>query len=121
MRLARRPSGGEARPVSLSESRFESLADAALERMVDQLDDMEDDALEAEFESGVLSIRFPDGSTYVVNSHRAARQIWMSADSVAWHFDYEDGRWTAKKSGDELWSTLSSRLSAKLGRTIQLK
>jgi len=107
--------------VSLSESRFESLADAVLERMVDQLDDMEDDPFEAELESGVLSIRFTDGSTYVVNSHRAARQIWMSADSVAWHFDYEDGRWTAQKSGDELWSTLSARLSAKLGRSIQLK
>lgn len=108
-------------PVTLTESRFENLADEALGRMVDQLDDMEDEAFEAELESGVLSIRFTDGSTYVVNSHRAARQIWMSADAVAWHFDWEDGRWTAKKSGDEMWSTLSSRLSAKLGRTIHLK
>ncbi|MEM1023785.1 MAG: iron donor protein CyaY [Myxococcota bacterium] len=107
--------------MTLTESRFENLADEALGRMVDQLDDMEDEAFEAELESGVLSIRFSDGSTYVVNSHRAARQIWMSADSVAWHFDWENGQWTAKKSGDEMWSTLSSRLSAKLGRSIQLK
>jgi CyaY protein len=104
----------------LSEARFDSLADQTLSRMVEALADLEEDTLDVELESGVLTLSFDDGTRYVVNSHRAARQIWMAADSTAWHFDYEEGQWRAKKSGDELWSTLADRTGRKLGRPIQL-
>mgnify|MGYP001067163946 CR=1 FL=1 len=107
--------------MSLKESKFETEAERALDRLVESIDDLEDDALEAELESGVLSIRFQDGTKFVVNSHRAARQIWMAAGPVAWHFDLgEDGRWVASKSGDELFSTVSRQTSTKLGRSVQL-
>jgi CyaY protein len=58
-----------------------------------------------------------------VNSHRAARQIWMAAELRAWHFDFspETERWVAAKSGDELWSTLERVLSARVGQPLTLK
>ena len=58
----------------------------------------------------------------MVNSHRAARQIWMAAERSAWHFDYEPAqrRWVAAKSGDELWSTIASVLARKLGHAVDL-
>ena len=67
------------------------------------------DGLEVDLSSGILTIEFPDGLRYVVNSHRAARQIWMAAERSAWHFDFvrEGSRWVASKNGDELRSTLS--------------
>jgi CyaY protein len=57
----------------------------------------------------------------VVNSHRAARQIWMAAERSAWHFDLAaDGRWIATKSGDELWAAVEGVVGRKLGRAVAL-
>lgn len=104
----------------MTESEFERLADDTLRSMVEQLANLEDEQLDAELESGVLTITFDDDSAYVVNSHRAAAQIWMSADSRAWHFRWAGDRWLSTKSDDELWTTLNERLSTKLGRPIRL-
>lgn len=105
---------------SLSESEFERLADEELRHLLEAIDalDAASDALEADLQMGVLTIVFEDGTKYVVNSHRAARQIWMAAEKRAWHFDYE-GRWFAS-SGDELRATLSEVLGRKLGTKVSL-
>jgi CyaY protein len=105
---------------ALSEQEFEREADktlGALERALSELD-----GIEVDLQSGILSLEFPDGIKYIVNSHRAARQIWAAAEMSAWHFDYltGPGRWIAAKNGDELWSTLSGIVSRKLGREIKL-
>ena len=102
----------------ISESEFEKVADVELRRLVDALDEVGDE-LDAELQMGVLSILFEDGGKFVVNSHRAARQIWMAADRRAWHFDYRDGRWLTS-SDDELWSSLTDVLASKLGTDVSL-
>ena len=107
--------------AELTESAFEAKADETLTRMVDALADLEDDDLDVELESGVLTMTFADGARYVVNSHRAARQIWMAADSTAWHFDWDGRAWTAQKTGDELWSTVEARTGHRLGRAVRLR
>lgn len=107
--------------MALTESQFERHADETLNRMVEALADLEDDALEADLESGVLTLRFEDGARYVVNSHRAARQIWMAAGATAWHFDFDGQAWIAAKSGDELWDMVEKCTSDKLGRPVSLR
>ncbi len=76
----------------------------------------------AELASGVLTVEFFDGTRYVVNSQRAARQIWLAAERSAWHFDWDEARraWVATKSGEELWETLGRLLREKLGRPVDL-
>ena len=92
--------------------------DIALGDAVDELGE----EVDAELASDILTIEFKGGSRFVLNSHRAARQIWMAADAHAWHFDATpDGGWVAHKDGSELWATLSATLSLKLGRAITLK
>lgn len=110
----------QAQDEGLSEQEFEREADRtlrALERALDALD-----GLEADLQSGILMVEFPDGVKYVVNSHRAARQIWMAAERSAWHFDYAkgEGRWVAGKSREALVPTLEGVLSRKLGRPVTL-
>lgn len=109
----------------LSESDYDALAAPELQRLVlslDALAEQADDELEAELASDILTIEFSDGARYVLNSHRAARQIWLSAERSAWHFDYLPSQkaWVAAKSGDELWTTLTRLLSAKLGSAVTL-
>jgi CyaY protein len=109
--------------MSLSEEEYEERALPELRALVDALDALDSDAFEAELSSDILSLEFRDGGKYVINSHRAARQIWMAADRSAWHFDWDatSDRWLASKTGDELWATLSRALSSKLGGEISLK
>jgi CyaY protein len=104
----------------LTEQAFERAADEALHALDRALGDL--DGLEVSLSLGVLTLEFPDGVKYVINSHRAARQIWMAAERNAWHFDYrpDDKRWIAGKSGEELWSTVEAVLGRKLGHALTL-
>ncbi len=108
--------------MALTEQDYEKRALPELRALVDALDALELPGVESELSSDILTLELSSGDRYVVNSHRAARQIWMAAERNAWHFDWDDERaaWVAKKSGDELWSTLSRVLSAKLGKRVSL-
>jgi len=108
--------------MTLSEQDYEARALPELRALVDALDALELSGIECELSSDILTIELSGGDRYVVNSHRAARQIWMAADRSAWHFDWDTERsvWVAKKTGDELWSTLSRVLSTKLQKPIAL-
>ena len=106
---------------NLSESEFELQADRTLSDMVERLADLEADEFEADLASGVLKIDFDDGPTFVVNSHRAARQIWMAAGATAWHFDLNEGRRIATKTKEELWSMVEDRIGQQLGRAVSLR
>jgi len=110
---------------ALTESNYDAVAAPELQRLITSLDALTEDSaesFEAELASDILTIEFSDGTRYVLNSHRAARQIWLSAERSAWHFDYvpSSTSWIAAKSGDELWSTLTRLLSAKLGSAVKL-
>jgi len=100
----------------LSEEDYVELASRELRLLTRALDEQMEDSVDAELESDILTIEFIDGSRYVINSHRAARQIWMAADRTAWHFDWDPARsaWVASKNGDELWTAVNRVLSSKL-------
>jgi CyaY protein len=117
----------------MTEATFERMADTELAALLSALDGLHDD-LEIDLESGILTLEFSDGAKYVINSHRAARQIWMAAERNAWHFDPAVGasaapderdaaraRWTAAKGGDELWSVVEAVVTRKLGQPVRLR
>lgn len=106
----------------VNEEQYTHLAHEELLRLVDALDELDTDSLEVELESDILTLEFEDGTKYVINSHRAARQIWMAADHSAWHFDWraERSAWIASKSGDELWATVERVAEKKLGQPVRL-
>ena len=108
--------------MSITEEDYEARALPELRALVQALDELELANVECELSSDILTIELSDGGRYVVNSHRAARQIWMAAERNAWHFDWDEARaaWIAKKTGDELWGTLSRVLSTKLGQPVAL-
>jgi CyaY protein len=108
--------------VTVTEAEYDARALLELTRLVAALDAIEDEAIEAELAADIVNIEFRDGEKYVVNSHRAARQIWVAAERSAWHFDWDPqkARWIAAKTGDELWSVIEWAVTARLGRTIQL-
>jgi CyaY protein len=106
----------------VDEAEYVSLAQRELKSLVEALDQLANDALDCELENDILTLEFSDETTYVINSHRAAKQIWMAADLTAWHFDWDttQQRWVATKTGDELWETVSRVVTKKLRMPIVL-
>lgn len=106
---------------STDELSFDVAADRTLHALETSLNEV--DGIEADLESGILTVEFEDGARFVINSHRAARQIWVAAGAQAWHFDVAPATetWTATKTGEELWACLQEQISKKLGRPIQLE
>lgn len=105
----------------MDEKLFERRASDTLRQIERGLNDV-DPSLEADLAADVLTIEFADGRQYIVNSHRAARQIWVSANLSAWHFSYDDatGRWVDTREGNELGTLLSKLVGERLGRAVQL-
>lgn len=106
----------------MTEAEYEAVALPELSALITALDALDTAGLEPELAADILTLEFGDGTRYVLNSHRAARQIWMAAERQAWHFDFrpDTRQWVAGKSGDELWATLSRVLTKKLGSAVSL-
>jgi CyaY protein len=106
---------------TLSEKAFEARAFPELKTLVEALDAFTDEFF-AELAGDVLTIDFDDDTRYVINSHMAARQIWLAAARSAWHFDaHADGRWLDRRTGAELWTTVRDLLTKKLGHPVSFE
>jgi CyaY protein len=106
----------------MDEATFEHTAHEELQAIEEAFADVDPDQVEVEVSDGVLRLDLRDGTRIVINSHRAARQIWMAAISTAWHFDPQPsgGKWIASKTGEELHATLQRLLRDRIGIELTL-
>jgi CyaY protein len=105
----------------MDESTFDHHAHVELTAIEDAFADVDPDQVEVEVSDGVLRLDLRDGTRIVINSHRAARQIWMAAISTAWHFDpTTTGTWVAAKTGEELRATLGRLVRERTGLALTL-
>ncbi len=105
----------------MDEADFDRAAGAELRALEDAFADIDPDEVEVSVSDGVLRLDLRDGTRIVINSHRAARQIWMAAISTAWHFDpTAEGGWRAPKSGEDLRPTLVRLIHDRIGLTVAL-
>jgi CyaY protein len=105
----------------MTESEFDQLAEAALERVSRAL---EESGVDCDWElkaGGVLELEFADGSRIIVNRHSAARQIWVAARSGGYHFRHDGSRWIDTRDGGELFAGLSRRVSEQSGSPVILR
>ncbi|HEY4241050.1 MAG TPA: iron donor protein CyaY [Kofleriaceae bacterium] len=104
----------------MDEATFDEAARIELHSLEDAFADVDPDDVEVSVSDGVLRLDLRDGTRVVINSHRAARQIWMAAVSTAWHFDPVDAGWRAQKTGEELRATLAKLLRERIGVAVPL-
>jgi len=105
----------------MDEARFEKLAGEELVALEERLRDQE--GLEADLANGILTLELDDGGpNIVVNSHAAARQIWVAANLAAAHFGFDEktSRWFDTRSGEELRQKLDALVSERVGRRVTL-
>jgi len=105
----------------MDEDDFDRVAREELSALEDAFADIDPDDVEVSVSDGVLRLDLRDGTRVVINSHRAARQIWMAAVSTAWHFDpAAAGAWRAPKTGEELRPTLARLIKDHTGVAVPL-
>jgi CyaY protein len=105
----------------MDETSFDHVARDELRAIEDAFGEVDPDQVEVSSSDGVLRLDLRDGTKIVINSHRAARQIWMAAVASAWHFDPVDGgAWRAAKSGDELRATVTRLLRERIGLELAI-
>lgn len=105
----------------MSTDAFDERAHAELLDLEERLSTLDPDDVEVSTSAGVLRLDLRDGTRVVINSHRAAGQIWMAAVASAWHFDpLPDGRWHASRTDEDLRPTLAKLLRERIGVTVDL-
>lgn len=105
----------------MEDAEFDHVAREELRHLEDAFADVDPDDVDVSTSDGVLRLDLRDGTRIVINSHRAARQIWMAAVASAWHFDpISPGVWRSGKTGDELRPTLSKLLQERIGLALSL-
>jgi CyaY protein len=103
----------------MNESEFNRAVDAVLVRIESSLED--DEALDTDLESGILTVTCPDSSRVIVNRQAANREIWVAARMGGFHFTYRDGEWRDTRSGDELFASLGRIIEAQAGVNVRWK
>lgn len=106
----------------MDEATFDKVGREELDYIEERLEDVDPDDVDVSSSDGVLTLTLRDGVKVVINTHRAARQIWMAAVASAWHFnppEGPEGRWETA-DGTELHETLRSVVRERIGIDIAL-
>lgn len=104
----------------MEDAEFDRIARDELRHLEDALSEVDPDECEVSSSDGVLKLALKDGTRVVINSHRAARQIWMAAVATAWHFDPVGEAWRASKTNEDLRPTLAKLLRERIGLEVAL-
>lgn len=102
----------------MNESDFHRAVDAVLAQVEGAVEAT--DALEADLESGILTVTCPDGSRVIVNRQTPNREIWVAARSGGFHFSQREGAWRDTRSGEELFASLARVIEAQSGVRVAL-
>src|SRR3954447_7145003 len=104
----------------MDDASFDSVARDELIKLENAFSEIDPDDIEVSTSDGVLRLDLRDGTKIVINSHRAARQIWMAAIASAWHFDPAGPTWKTPKTGEELRPTLARIVRERIGLDLRL-
>ena len=107
----------------LDEQQFKLKADAALERLFNDLAQASDDHdFECDFD-GAVKVEFEDPpAKFVVSPNAPVRQIWVSAHSKSFKLDWDAGRgeFVLTDSGQTLHELMADAISKQIGETVTL-
>jgi CyaY protein len=102
----------------MDDARYEQLAVDTLNRVVDLFEDVEPEDADVDPTGDVIRIALRNGAQIVVNTQRAAHQIWLAGGQRGWHFSYDEPgeRWLDDRGqGEELFATLRALVRDAIG------
>jgi len=105
----------------MDESEFNQQVDDIIERIEEQLDELETD-LDYETAGGIFTATFENKTRIIINRQTPLKQIWVATKSGGFHFDFNQdaAAWVKDDDGTELFSALSQYFTEQAGETIEL-
>ncbi|KAL8088122.1 frataxin, mitochondrial-like [Apium graveolens] len=111
----------------LQEDEFHKLADSTIHHLLEKIeefgDSMDIDGFDIDYRNQVLTVKFGNLGTYVLNKQTPNRQIWMSSPvSGPSRFDWDRNAeaWVYRRTKNYLFEILESELEQLCGNTISL-
>ena len=111
-------------PPALTDSRYRALTSAVLasvEATIDRWLEQDLIDIDAQRAGGLLEMRFPNGSTIVLNTQAPLQELWLAARSGGFHYKYVDGAWRGTRDGRELFDALSACASEQGGLALRFE
>jgi CyaY protein len=100
----------------MNESEFHRTVDEVLARIERAAEASE--GIDADIESGILTLECPDHSLIIVNRQAPNREIWVAARSGGFHFALREGAWRDTRSGAELFASLATIAQLQAGEPL---
>ncbi|KAI3502246.1 hypothetical protein L1887_30278 [Cichorium endivia] len=111
----------------LQEDEFHKLADATIHDLLEKIEEYGDsvdiDGFDIDYGNQVLTVKFGNLGTYVLNKQTPNRQIWMSSPvSGPSRFDWDqnDKGWIYRRTKAKLLETLENEIQQLCGEPIRL-
>ena len=108
-------------PEFASDAEFRAAAFDALRVLLDQIDAIDDDDVDARLSEGSLVVSFDSGGTYMLSLQTPTQELWLSANLTAWHFRRSGGRWTERDTSEPMTVVLGRLFSEKLNSAVKLE
>jgi iron donor protein CyaY len=108
----------------ISEADFQDHATGTLEDLEDQVSPIsEEHEFEVESSGGMLTFIFekPTAAKFIISPNSPARQIWVSALSTSFKFDWDDAQdsFVLDKTREPFPKVIADLLSRQLGKSIK--
>lgn len=111
----------ETGPRLMDEGDFRKEVGDVLHRLLNQVDEIESDDLDARLSEGNLVVSFESGGTVMLSQQTPTRELWLSANLRAWHFRLADGQWLERDSGEPMTAVLGGIFSGKVNQAIHFE
>jgi len=108
-------------PEFATDAEFRAAAFEALRVLLDQIDAIDDEDVDARLSEGSLVVSFDSGGTYMLSLQTPTHELWLSANLTAWHFVRSGGRWIERDTSEPMAVVLSRLFSEKLNRAVKLE
>lgn len=104
----------------MTESEFNDLVDATLERIEETLDDAETD-IDVQLGGGILTIICENRTQLIFTRQAPVKQLWLATKGGGFHFDYDAGEksWVLDSDGQHLAGFFANAYAVQAGETLE--
>lgn len=100
----------------MDERTFNELIARTWRQLSDGLDEIDPDDCDVVETGDMITLAFANGRKCVINTQRAAWQVWVAARTEGVHFDWDGARWMDDRGrGIELTAFVADAVERELG------
>ena len=93
----------------------------AVEQCCDRINDATDADVDNQRSGGMVTLVFSNRSQIIINLQKPLHEVWMAAQSGAYHYRFDGSAWQDTKGGGEFFAQLRSDASVQSGLELDFR